>query len=323
MTLPGISVIIATWNGKGLLEKNLPALFKALENYQGVSEVIVVDDAGTDDTRSFLKNRHPAVRYFRLPVNVGNGQAMNEGAKVSRYEVLFFLDNDVTVTEDFLETLIPHFEDPKIFSAGSRSISSSQDPGPFQFPRVRFRWGIFWYYYETLPSQWERPVPALFASAGHAAFRRKMFEQLEGFDQLYGRFYLEDLDLCYRAWKRGWTSLIDPRSRVVHEAAGTIRKILSEEEIQRRQWRNRFLFTWKNIHSPSLILQHLVWTPVESLMLPFMGKKVFTLAFLEALGHAGRACQRRRWVKRQALLSDNEVLRKLGCYQENENRNAS
>ena len=322
MVLPGVSVIITSWNGKGLLEKNLPPLVRVLRNYGGASEVIVVDDAGTDDTEIFLKDHHPEIRYLLLPVNVGNGQAMNEGAKTSRHEILLFLDNDVTVTDGFLETLVPHFEDPKIFSVGSRSISSSQDLGPFQFPRVRFRWGIFWYYYEMLPPRWEKPVPVLFASAGHAAFRRKMFEELEGFDKLYGRFYLEDLDLCYRAWRKGWTSLVDPRSRVIHEAAGTIRKILSEKEIQRRQWRNRFLFTWKNIHSPSLMLQHLVWTPFESLLLPFIGKGVFTLGFLEALGHAGKACQRRRWVKRQALLADQEVLKKLGCYRENEDRNA-
>lgn len=313
-----ISIVIATWNGRTLLEQNLPTLFTALKNYPGSSEVIVVDDAGSDDTELFLKTDYPEVRYLRLSVNVGNGQAMNEGAKVSRYEIIFFLDNDVTVTDHFLEALIPHFQDPNLFSAGSRSVSSLSDPGPFQFPRVRFRFGIFWYYYEVLPPQWEKPVPVLFASAGHAAFRRTMFEALGGFDRLYGRFYLEDLDLCYRAWKRGWKSVVDPRSCVIHEAAGTIRKILSEKEIQRRQWRNRFLFTWKNIHSPALMLQHLLWTPLTSLVVPFVGKGVFTLGFLEALCHLGEAHQRRRVAGREASVSDRTVLKTLRPYREDE-----
>ncbi len=312
MAFPGVSVIITTWNGKALLEKNLPSLFKALGAYAGLSEVVVVDDAGDDDTEIFLKSRYSQVRYLRLPVNIGNGQAMNEGAKISRYEIIYFLDNDVTVTEDFLEDLIPHFEDPLLFAVGSRSISSASDPGPFQVPRVRFRLGIFWYYYEALSPLEDKPVMTLFASAGHAAFRRDLFEALGGFDKLYGRFYLEDLDLGYRAWRRGWKSLIEPRSRVIHEAAGTIRKILSEKEIQRRQWRNRFLFTWKNIHSPSLTVQHLLLTPLAVFLLPLAGKAVFTLGFLDALPSLPKALRKRRIARQESLLTDLDVLAKIG-----------
>ena len=323
MKFLGISIIIATWNGRGLLEKNLPSLFRVLGNYGGSSEVIVVDDAGTDDTETFLRECYPEVHYLRLPANVGNGQAMNEGARISQYEIIFFLDNDVTVTNDFLETLIPHFGDPDVFAAGSRAILAPEDLGPFQFPRVRFRFGIFWYYYESLPADWEDPVVVLFASAGHAAFRRSMFEELKGFDLLYGRFYLEDLDLCYRAWKKGWKSLTDPRSHVVHQAAGTIRRILSENQIKRRQWRNRFLFTWKNLHSPSLMVEHFLLTFPAVMVSPLLGKGVFTLGFLDALGHFGKAWQRRKEVLGEMVLSDHEVLDVLKPYQKGEGENVA
>jgi GT2 family glycosyltransferase len=141
-----------------------------------------------------------------------------------------------------------------------------------------------------------------------------MFEELGGFDDLYGRFYLEDLDLCYRAWKRGWTCLIEPKSRVIHETAGTIGKILSEEEIQQRQWRNRFLFTWKNLHSRSLMTQHFLLTPLACAVLPFMKKKVFTLGFLEALRHFGEAWQKRKGARREARVSDKAVLKRVGIF---------
>ena len=322
MKMTGISIVIATWNGKPLLEKNLPSLFKALENYKGPSEVIVVDDAGTDETDRFISKAYPQILFKKLPSNIGNGQTLNRGAEMAHQDILYFLDNDVEVTEDFLVPLMDHFEDPDLFSAGSRYILSPRHTGSFEVPRVNFRFGIFWYYYEALPPDSEKSVLALFASAGHSAFRRSMFEALGGFDDLYGRFYLEDLDLCYRAWKRGWTSLIDPRSRVIHETAGTIRKILSEREIQRRQWRNRFLFTWKNIHTPSLILEHLFLTPFASLVLPFMGKSVFTLGFLDALGYWDQAWQKRQQARREGLLSDREVLKRVGPYREGENKNA-
>lgn len=314
MSYPGVSIVIPTWNGKVLLQKNLPLLFRALSTYPGQAEVIVVDDAGIDDTGSFIRNHYPEIRFRRLPTNVGNGQAMNEGAKESRHEILFFLDNDVSVTDRFLETVALHFKDPDLFAVGCRAVTSTAHLGPFQFPRVRFRFGIFWYYYEALPAEWKEPVQVLFASAGHAAYRRNMFEKLGGFDPLYGRFYLEDLDLCYRAWKQGWKSFIDPRSHVIHEAAGTIRKILSEKEIKRRQWRNRFLFTWKNINRPSLILEHIFMTPFATLVLPFMGKPEFSLGLLDALGHLGEALRCRKKLRRQNRLSDQELLQRLGSF---------
>lgn len=309
----GVSIIIATWNGKTFLQKNLPPLFHALSCYDGPYEVIVVEDAGTDDTDRFISENYPQILFRRLQTNIGNGQALNRGAEMAHHEILYFLDNDVEVTSEFLTPVIRHFDDPFVFGVGSRSIERpSKPPGPLQLPRVKFRYGIFWYYYETLIQEADLPVPALFASAGHCAVSKEKFFSLGGFDPLYGRFYLEDLDLCYRAWKKGWKVMIEPESKVYHEAAGTIRKILSRREIERRQWRNRFLFTWKNIHTTCLLLQHVVFLPPELFFSPFFGKSSFSLGFLDALFHFKESLRKRTMAKKEALLSDCDVLEKVG-----------
>ena len=311
----GVSIIIPTWNGKQLLARCLPPLLSAMPSFQGPWEIIVVDDAGTDDTGLFLGAKYPEVRYQKLPTNVGNGQALNHGAALARYELLFFLDNDVEVTPSFLDSLLPHFEDKDVFAVGCHAVERGNETGsPLFLPRVKMRYGIFWYYYETLPPDMQEPVPALFASAGHALFSRNKVDALGGFDELYGKYYLEDLDLCYRAWKKGWRSLVEARSKVYHEGAGTIGKVLTRRDIQRRQWRNRFLFTWKNIQDPSLLSRHLLFLIPELLLLPFLGKATFTQGFFDALPLLGSVPPKRRQAGDESILSDAEVLKRVGPF---------
>jgi len=308
-----VSIIIATWNGKDYLKKYLPSLIAALSSYKGPWEIVVIDDAGEDDTEEFMRSQYPTIKYKKLPQNIGNGQALNRGAEVAKNEILYFLDNDVEVSKDFLDPLLGHFDDPKVFAVGSHSFERPPaSKGPLQLPRVKFRYGIFWYYYDESLRDSDEAVPVLFSSAGHCAVAKDKFFMLEGFDVLYGRFYLEDLDLCYRAWKKGWKVLVDPKSEVYHEAAGTISKILSRAQIQRRQWRNRFLFTWKNIHSFEWMLQHLIFLLPEILLLPFLGKLPFSLGLFDAIPHLKKSLGRREIAKKEATITDVEACREIG-----------
>ena len=94
-----------------------------------------------------------------------------------------------------------------------------------------------------------RPVSrASTAAADRAPSTARKFLELGGFDPLLAPFYLEDTDLGYMAWKRGWKVLYQPRSVVYHEHRGTIGKRFSEEQIQAVLKKNFLLFCWKNIH---------------------------------------------------------------------------
>ena len=74
--------------------------------------------------------------------------------------------------------------------------------------------------------------PCFYGGGGSCAFDRAKFLELGGFDELLAPFYLEDTDLGYMAWKRGWKVLYHPRSVVWHEHRGTIGKRFHEAEIQ-------------------------------------------------------------------------------------------
>ena len=90
--------------------------------------------------------------------------------------------------------------------------------------------------------------PCFYGGGGSCAFDRQKFLELGGFDELLAPFYLEDTDLGYMAWKRGWKVLYQPRSVVYHEHRGTIGKRFREEQIQAVLKKNFVLFCWKNIH---------------------------------------------------------------------------
>ena len=66
--------------------------------------------------------------------------------------------------------------------------------------------------------------PCFYGGGGSCAFDRRKFLELGGFDEILKPFYLEDTDLGYMAWKRGWKVLYQPASVVYHEHRGTIGK---------------------------------------------------------------------------------------------------
>ena len=92
------------------------------------------------------------------------------------------------------------------------------------------------------------PYPCAYGGGGSCAFDRRKFLELGGFDELLAPFYLEDTDIGYMAWKRGWKVLYQPRSVVYHEHRGTIGKRFSAAQIDLVLKKNFALFCWKNIH---------------------------------------------------------------------------
>ena len=100
------------------------------------------------------------------------------------------------------------------------------------------------------------PYPCFYGGGGSCAFDRRKFLELGGFDPLLHPFYLEDTDLGYMAWKRGWKVLYQPRSIVFHEHRGTIGKKFSQQYIAAILKKNFVLFCWKNIHEWRKLVSH-------------------------------------------------------------------
>jgi len=307
------SVVIPNWNGRDLLEKYLPPLIRAMQGHPD-NEIIVVDNGSTDGSAAFVRERFPEARLLALPRNLGFGGGSNAGFRAAKNDIVVLLNSDMRVAEDFLAPLLKGFTHPDVFAVSCQIFFS--DPG-----KRREETGLTqgWWSHGMLrvrhreDGKVDRLFPCFYGGGGSCAFDRRKFLELGGFDELLKPFYLEDTDLGYRAWKRGWRVLYQPASHVWHEHRGTIGKTFSRSYIENVIRRNFVLFAWKNIHEPARLAGHFLhgWTGA---LASWFGGESLERASLPALWGAFLRlpeAMRARWHARcEAEVSDTEAFRR-------------
>lgn len=312
------SVVIPNWNGRDLLEKYLPPLLAAMGGHPD-NEVIVVDNGSTDGSAEFVRRGFPQVRLLALPRNLGFGGGSNAGFRAAKNDIAVLLNSDMRVAPDFLQPLLDGFYAPDVFAVSCQIFFS--DPA-----KTREETGLThgWWAEGSLRVRHVADenitglYPCFYGGGGSCAFDRRKFLELGGFDHLLRPFYLEDTDLGYQAWKRGWRVLYQPASHVWHEHRGTIGKTFSPTYIDNVIRKNFLLFAWKNIHEPGRFLTHLAYLWAGSLLSMFAGDSrerpslpALGRAFLQLPGALAS-----RWRARSlAAISDAEAFRRpLGGY---------
>jgi O-antigen biosynthesis protein len=304
-----VSIIIPNFNGKHLLAKNLPAVAAAASRLDPPAEIIVVDDGSSDESADWLRAQASGnLRPVILESNRGFARAVFEGAHAAKGEILYFLNTDITVPEGFLDPILPHFDDPDVFAVASMAYDGSGAN------IISSRAGLTWRFGQpdvdrsfAGTENGALPGPTLFASGGHSAYRRDRFLETGGFDPLFAPFYFEDVDLCYRAWKRGWKVLFEPRSAVLHDHQSTIGKVMPKRNIEAVWRRNRLLFTWKNITDPVMLASHIALLPLYTAAAPLKGAHGSFCALAGALKSLPLLPARRRAAKAQSHKTDREV----------------
>ncbi|MEO8595304.1 MAG: glycosyltransferase [Candidatus Solibacter sp.] len=250
------SVVIPNWNGKELLAKYIPHLIVAMSGHPD-NEILVVDNGSTDGSADFLRTQFPQVNVLALPENLGFGGGSNAGLRAAKNEIVVLLNSDMRVASDFLAPLLEGFEDPEVFAVSCQIFFS--DP-----TKVRQETGLTQGWWQDGMLRVRHRVdegvtdlfPCFYGGGGSCAFDRAKFLELGGFDPLLEPFYLEDTELSYMAWKRGWKVLYQPRSVVFHEHQGTIGKKFTRDHIYSVLKKNYVLFAWKNIHELPRLTSH-------------------------------------------------------------------
>jgi GT2 family glycosyltransferase/glycosyltransferase involved in cell wall biosynthesis len=320
-TLPdtgAASVVIPNWNGRDLLEKYLPSVVEALAGNPR-NEVIVVENGSTDGSAEFVRERFPEVRLLALEKNLGFGGGSTYGFRQARNDIVVLLNSDMRVDPGFLQPLLDGFADEKVFAVACQIFFS--DPN-----RPREETGLtqaWWAQGALRVRHREDPAitglyPCFYGGGGSCAFDRRKLLELGGFDEMLRPFYLEDTDLGYLAWKRGWKVLYQPASRVWHEHRGTIGRNFSRAYIDSVIQKNRLLFAWKNIHDLRRFAAHFAYTLANALLSLAIGESA-ERASLAGLGRAFLqlpAAMRARWRARSlAVVDDCEAFRRpLGGY---------
>lgn len=252
---PPASLIIPNFNGVNLLRTNLPAVLRAAAEYPGECTVIVVDDGSSDDSVAVVRDEFPGVLLIEHSHNRGFAEAIHSGVAAATTELLVFLNSDVSPEVGFLAPLARHFAESKVFAVTPLVLDQQGLCAEVSWRCYRIRRGRFRAMKWTFDGATEKPWKTLFASGGSVMLRKSMFEQLGGFLPIFKPFYSEDFDLGLRAWRRGWISLFDPASRIVHGASGSIKENVAAKRIRAIRIRNHFLLEWMHLPTRDLLLR--------------------------------------------------------------------
>ena len=255
-----VSIVIPTWNGRELLQMSLPPLRAALARHAPGGEIIVVDNGSADDTRAWVAAEFPEVRVIALPTNEGFAGATNRGARDSLHPTVILLNNDMVVEPDFILPLVEAMDaEPDAFGVSCQIDFIDKNKPRWETGKVHAKWAYGAVHLFHL-DRWrdDNLYPVFFAGGGASAYDRAKFLALDGFDEaVFSPVYIEDVELGYRAWKRGWPSLFQPKSRVHHKHRGTTRRIWSEDQIYSFFVKNLAALVWKNVADRRLLAGHL------------------------------------------------------------------
>ena len=311
--MKSVSIVIPTYNGRPLLEKNLPPLVRAAARHVAPVEIIVVDDASSDGTIRFLAERFPEVTVIANECNLGFAETMNRGIRRARHELVLALNNDILVNDDLFERAPGRFGDGSVFSVTPNMVDPRSQVNQ-AIPRLQP--GVCWFGTRYLQSgdlpTLEGDIPLFYGSGGASFYDREKLLFLGGFDPIYRPFYIEDIDLSYRAWKAGWKCLLEPAATVYHETSSTIMGLHKRRKIKFIGDRNRTLFLWLNITDSSLIARYFLFLPF-SLMYDVMAfRKYKFVGFFWALKYLPLVPTARRKRKGYFRVTDREVFRMIG-----------
>lgn len=222
--MPLVSIILVSYNSATIIKNCLQSLRQF--NQSIPVEIIVVDNASQDGSPAIIEQYFPEVNLLKETVNHGFGKGNNIGAKVAQGEFILFLNTDTILTSDFLPSLLEVMQQdnqvgiiaPRLVNRdGSLQISTS--------PAISIKGE---YIAQKRSHQYRQgknlqKIIQAFAQQQEvdivvgAAFliRRKLFEQLRGFDENFF-MYFEEADLCQRSQYLGWKIIYYPQVSLIH-----------------------------------------------------------------------------------------------------------
>ena len=259
---PGISVVIPSRNGRELLAAQMEGIARDLRQFP--SEIIVVDNGSEDGTAEWLRSwemtdesvcptmppnhvhpcgagafaGQPAWPALRIEVSsepLSFARAVNRGIARARYSHICLLNNDMRIEPGFFAALREAFHRvPGLFCASAQIFFPAGVRREETGKTVMARQGPL-----DFPIRCDQPFPSedytyvLYGSGGCSLYDASKLRALGGVDEAYQPAYVEDLDLGYRGWRRGWPTVYVSGAVVEHRRRATTSRYFTEDELER------------------------------------------------------------------------------------------
>lgn len=286
-----IAVAILNWNGQSLLERFLPGVLE----HSSEADVIVIDNGSTDSSLAWLSSSYPDLRVISFAENYGFTGGYNKAMNEIDHEFTVLLNSDVEVTQGWLSPILNRFgTDPKI-SAVQPKVRSLNEPDKFEYAGAcggfidhlgyPFCRGRMFSELEVDRGQYDEAMPVFWSTGACLAVRTEVYKALGGLDPQFFA-HMEEIDLCWRMQRNGYSCWVEPASTVYHLGGGT----LSSQSKQKTylNFRNNLILLTRNLPTHKIlptVLIRLILDGLAGVQFLISGKAGHTIAIIKGHFH--------------------------------------
>lgn len=223
------AVVILNFNGRNYLETFLPKLIQ----HSNGTNIVVADNASTDDSVDWMKQHFPDLGLVVLDKNYGFAGGYNEALKQVSATYYILINSDVEVTANWWQPLVAHLDEHGEYAACQPKIKAYHHKDHFEYagaaggfmdslgyPYCR---GRIFDIIEPDQGQYDEKTDIFWSTGACMIIRAKLYHQYGGFDPDFFA-HMEEVDLCWRLQNANWSVACVPQSQVFHVGGGTLDK---------------------------------------------------------------------------------------------------
>jgi GT2 family glycosyltransferase len=248
---PHVAIVILNWNGRKYLEQFLPSV---VASTYADFEIIVADNASTDESIPFLRSYYPNIRVIELDKNYGFSKGYNKALEQVKSDYYVLLNSDVEVSPSWIEPVIALMERDKTIGATQPKLLQYNDRHSFEYSGASGGWldrfaypfarGRIFDVCEQDQGQYDNAEPIFWASGAAMFVRAELYHSMGGLDE-YFFAHQEEIDFCWRMQLAGYSVYSCPESVVYHLGGGTLPKGNSRKVFL--NFRNNLVMMAKNM----------------------------------------------------------------------------
>ena len=249
--MKNVAVVILNFNGKKFLEKFLP---NVLEHSSEVADIIIADNASTDDSVAFMKENYPNIRLITNDFNGGFSTGYNIALRQVEAKYYCLLNSDIEVTPHWIEPVIELMESDPMIAACQPKILSYHDKNKFEYAGAGggfidkygypFCRGRIFQHLENDEGQYDDTKEVFWATGACMFVRADVYHKFGGLDDSFFA-HMEEIDFCWRVKNQDYKVMYCPQSKVYHIGGGTLPKSSARKTYL--NFRNNLSLLMKNL----------------------------------------------------------------------------
>lgn len=254
------SIVFPNYNGRSLLEENLPSLYEALHAESLQYEVIIVDDCSNDDSIAFLKLKYPDIIILNNESNSGFSITCNKGIQYAKNDLVCVVNTDVSFHRDYFHYAKKYFDNPAVFAVKGDIVNyKDQRNNVINIDKkayLYYKRGFLRFMPSYKKTDIDYDTEYVYLGCCFVA-NTSHLQNLGGFDTIFSPYYWEDSDLPLRALEQGLQVIYEPRSITYHKLSSTMEATQSRLKRKIISNRNKFIFCWKHLKGRKRWAQHI------------------------------------------------------------------